>query len=100
MSTTHGFVAANPVQELIHRRRRQVLVHSILYYAQDTNIISDALFDSWAAELAQLQWDHPLDSEAVEYRREEFRDYTGETGYHLPLHDKAAQKIVRQLRKK
>lgn len=100
MSITHGFIAANPIQELIHRRRRQVLVHSILYYTFDTNIISDALFDEWASELAHLQRDNPVDSEAVEYMREEFRDYTGETGYHLPLKDKAAQRVARQLRKK
>lgn len=33
------------IRELIHRRRRQVLVHSILYYKLDQTLIADAQFD-------------------------------------------------------
>ena len=88
------------IQELIHRRRRQILVHSILYYHYNTNILPDATFDLWAQELAKVQQDHPEDSEAVEYHLEAYRGFTGETGFHLPLHDKRAGKIARQFRPK
>ena len=30
------------IAELIMRRRRQVLIHSVIYYKMDTNLISDA----------------------------------------------------------
>lgn len=85
------------VRELIHRRRRQILVHSIIYYARGTNIISDAQFDNWSHELVQLQADHPEDSEAVEYMREEFRDFTGDTGFHLPLANVWARGVAKSL---
>lgn len=87
----------NEIQELIHRRRRQVLVHSILYYAYNVNLIPDATFDLWAQELAKLQLDHPEDSEAVEYHLEAYRGFTGETGFHLPLYDRRAGEIARKL---
>lgn len=85
------------IQELIHRRRRQVLVHSILYYAYNTNVVPDATYDLWAQELSKVQQDHPEDSEAVEYHLEAFRGYTGETGFHLPLHDKRATNVAKTL---
>ena len=88
----------NSVQELIHRRRRQVLVHSILYYRYNVNVIPDSQFDTWAQELARVQQEFPEQSEAVEYRLEAFRNFTGETGFHLPLHDMEATKIAKQLR--
>lgn len=75
------------IEELIHHRRRQVLVHSILYYRLDTSIISDHLFDSWAKELAQVQRDNPEASERVIYHRDAFSNFNGETGHYLPLLD-------------
>lgn len=85
------------IQELIHRRRRQILVHSILYYHYNANILPDATFDLWAQELAKVQQDHPEDSEAVEYHLEAYRGFTGETGFHLPLHDRRATNIAKTL---
>lgn len=72
-------------------------MHSIIYYARGTNIISDTRFDAWSHELVKLQADHPEDSEAVEYMREEFRDFTGDTGFHLPLDDPKAQGVAKSL---
>lgn len=83
--------------ELIHRRRRQVLVHSILYYALDASTVSDATFDAWAHELADLQAKHPEISEGVAYMRDAFRGYTGDTGHHLPLKDPRATAVARDL---
>lgn len=82
------------ISELILRRRRQVLVHSILYYRLGESIISDHIFDSWARELAKLQQDNPKLSENIPYMREAFWDYTGETGYYLPLTDERATKVA------
>jgi hypothetical protein len=74
-------------------------VHSILYYRFDTTIVPDSTFDAWAQELALLQSTHPEDSGAVEYYREEFKDFAGETGFHLPLWDPRAQRVARYLTK-
>lgn len=85
------------VEERINRLRRQVLVHSIIYYRLGTSVIDDSVFDSRARELAQLQKDHPKQSENVEYMREAFRDFTGETGYHLPLDDERAYNVALEI---
>lgn len=74
-------------------------MHSILYYRFGESIIPDAQFDAWAQELALLQSQHPEDSKAVEYYRDEFTDFTGETGFHLPLWDPRAQNVARHLQK-
>lgn len=76
------------VEELIHRRRRNVLLHSVLYYRFDTSIIDDNTFNAWALELARLQKAFPEASERVHYHRDAFRDFSGETGYHLPMDDR------------
>lgn len=89
---------SSKIAELIHRRRRQILVHSILYYKFGDSILSDAVFDQWAKELAKLQVDNPEVSESVEYMYEAFKDFAGETGYHLPLHDIRAQRVARHLK--
>lgn len=85
---------ANEVQELIHRRRRQVLYHSILYYKFNTTVIEDSVFDKWALELVELQTKHPKDSAAVPYMLEAFKDFTGETGFHLPLGDLRTHNVI------
>ncbi len=85
------------IEELIHRRRRQVLVHSIIYYKYGESIVPDATFDAWAKELTKLQSDHLQLSESIPYMRYQFADFTGETGYHLPLMDKAAGAVAEQL---
>lgn len=85
------------IEELIHRRRRQLLVHSIIYYRLGETIIPDAVFDSWAKELAALQRDNLQLSESIPYMRYQFSDWTGETGFHLPLMDRAAGKVAEEL---
>lgn len=88
---------AAAVEELIHRRRRQVLVHSILYYRLDSSLVDDATFDRWAHELADLQHEHPDASEGVAYMRDAFRGFTGDSGYHLPLTDPRGTYLARHL---
>lgn len=73
------------------------MVHSIIYYAFNTTLLDDAVFDVWARELAQLQTDNPEVAESVEYMRDEFADFNGETGFHLPLHDIRASRVAKHL---
>jgi hypothetical protein len=85
------------VSSLIVRRRRQILVHSILYYKYDRPLIADHVYDSWAQELIRLQAEHPEISEAVEYHRDAFGNFTSSTGYDLPLDDERANRVARDL---
>ncbi|WGH21224.1 DNA ligase [Arthrobacter phage ObiToo] len=85
------------VASLIERRRRQILVHSILYYRLDSSLIPDATYDAWAQELIRLQAEHPEISESVAYHLDAFRNFTSSTGYDLPLGDPAANRVARDL---
>ena len=89
----------NEIEEKIHRRRRQIIVHSLIYYRLGRNIISDATFDSWANELAYLQKKFPKESNNVEYLVDDFRDFSGETGYHLPLNDVKVFRVAHHILK-
>lgn len=76
---------SKPVQtvaEKIKQRRRQMLVHSYLYYEKDTNIVSDAQWIKWAKELEQLQTRYPDVAKEVECA-EQFADWDGSSGAHL-----------------
>lgn len=73
-------------RELIDRRRRQLHVHSIIYYHLNTSIVPDAVFDKWANELVALHKNHPnLVNQGYMYSV--FSDWTGDTGMHLPAKD-------------
>lgn len=80
------------IQELIRRRRGQMIYHSAIYYHLDNNIISDYTWQQWADELAEIQNKHP-DQCNIGYHDEEFKDWNGSTGMHLPftpaIHQKA-----------
>ena len=71
---------------LIKRRRNQILVHSVIYYRLNDNIIDDFTFDKWSKELAELQRSYPEESAAAPYY-EAFADFDGSTGALLPIHD-------------
>lgn len=74
-------------EEKINRLRRNLHVHSVVYYHLDTTIVTDALFDKWAVELVELQSQYP---ELIKqgYLWEYFEDWTGDTGMHLPVDDR------------
>lgn len=74
----------DPVFAIIARRRRQILVHSVLYYALDAPVISDHEFDQWCRELVKLQATYP-DQAAHAPHAAAFADFTGSTGFDLPL---------------
>jgi len=86
----------NPTAELIKRRRLQILVHSCIYYALDTNIISDYTYDKWARELEQLMKDYP---NAYSDRFDaEFDKWDSSSGFDLPMRDpwvlKTAERLI------
>lgn len=70
------------IKEKIRQRRRQMLVHSYIYYELDDNIVSDAQWAKWAKELEQLQKNYPKESAEVE-EYEQFKYWDGSSGAFL-----------------
>lgn len=70
------------IKEKIRQRRRQMLVHSYIYYELDDNIVSDVQWAKWAKELEQLQKNYPKESAEVE-EYEQFKDWDGSSGAFL-----------------
>lgn len=69
---------------LIHRRRQQILVHSVLYYRMNENLIDDTTWSRWAVELEDLQNRYPEIAKTVPlYKEFEYFDHS--TGSDLPL---------------
>lgn len=73
-----------PIHAIINRRRRQILLHSVLYYTFDSPLIQDAKFDRWAHELTVLQAAFPGDASECEFH-DHFRHFSGTSGFDLPL---------------
>lgn len=84
------------IAELLNRRRRQILVHSVIYYKMNDNLISDSTWSRWATELEELQAKYPSIAAKVPYA-EEFREFDHSTGMNLPLDDPWAINKARQL---
>lgn len=84
------------IAELINRRRRQILVHSVIYYKLDDNIISDSTWSRWAVELKELQELYPRIAASVPYAKE-FEDFDPSTGCNLPLDDPWALSVAKGL---
>jgi len=83
------------ILELINRRRRQILVHSYLYYKSDTNLITDFTFDSWCKELVQLHQKHPKETAKAVFPNA-FDGWQGFSGYDLFKNDTMAEVWARQ----
>jgi len=79
----------------IIQRRTQMLVHSYLYYALDSPIVQDHKFDQWARELALLQQNHP---QPIGFHDQDFADWDGSTGHHLPQYEWAVDRGQHLLR--
>ena len=84
------------IAELITRRRRQLLVHSIIYYHMNDNIITDNQWAKWAIELEELQRDYPEIAKNCP-RAKEFKNFDHSTGYSLSLNDPYAVATARRL---
>lgn len=86
------------IKELITRRRRQMLVHSIIYYKLNDNLISDSKWSQWALELENLQNEYPEIASQCPYA-EEFAEFNHSSGMNLPLDDDWAYNKALQLLK-
>lgn len=84
------------IAELITRRRRQILVHSVIYYRYNDNIISDEKWTQWAKELEKLQYEYPDISKECPLA-EAFEGFDHSTGFDLPLSDPWAMAKAEQL---
>lgn len=71
------------IKSKIRQRRAQMLIHSCLYYELNESIVSDHKWQEWADELEKLQTDNP-DCMKLDFFDNEFRDWSGATGNHLP----------------
>lgn len=87
------------IGELINRRRRQILVHSIIYYRYNNSLISDAQWSKWAMELDELQKAYP-DIASKQPYDDEFKNFDPSSGYDLPLNDAWGVSVARLLLKK
>lgn len=72
------------VKSLIERRRKQLLVHSVIYYRMNETLVSDQIWAKWALELEDLTKKYPEIAQDA-FLAEEFKDFDHSTGYNLPL---------------
>jgi len=91
-------IEINKITELIKRRRRQILVHSYIYYQLDKNVIDDAVYSQWSEELFNLQKLYPDISENTEFYKE-FKDWDYSTGFNLDYHKEWVYRIAKRLLK-
>ena len=82
----------------IQQRRYQILVHSLIYYELDMNLVSDAKWAEWGQELSQLQNTHPDTASRVIFA-EAFKGFDGSTGFNLPYKDEQVVNIAYRLLK-
>jgi hypothetical protein len=83
-------LAEDPIIAKINQRRRQLLVHSCIYYRMNDNLIEDYLFDQFAHELKDLVIKYPEKAKLAVYAKE-FKGWDSEphlfSGYCLPYDD-------------
>lgn len=88
----------NSIAARIQQRRYQILVHSLLYYELDTNLVTDAKWTEWGQELCELQNAHPDIASQVIFA-EAFKGFDGSTGFNLPYKDEQVVNIACRLLK-
>jgi hypothetical protein len=80
----------DPIITKINQRRRQVLVHSCLYYKFDESIIEDHVYDKYARELKSLVTKYPDKAKKAVFS-EKFKEWDAlpdfYSGFCLPLDD-------------
>jgi NAD-dependent DNA ligase (contains BRCT domain type II) len=79
---TSNKIVDNKIAQKIRQRRRQIVVHSIIYYRFGQNIIPDYQFDKWCNELIQLQHEYPKISKRIELY-DDFKDLSHASGFDL-----------------
>lgn len=83
------------IREFIHRRRLQMIIHSVIYYRLDENLISDHTWQLWANQLAEVQRQYKTLT-CIAFHDELFEDWDGSTGNHLCLSEyySQAEKLI------
>jgi hypothetical protein len=79
--------------EAIARRRRQMLIHSCLYYKLDSPVIDDHTWTRWAQQLAKLQDKYGY---RIGFYDAVFEDWDGSSGFHLPA-DSDVVRVARRV---
>ena len=67
----------NEIISLINRRENQILIHACIYYAFDTNLISDYQYDQLGLQLIDLSKHYPEEFKAS-YHYNQFKEYVTE----------------------
>lgn len=83
----------------IQQRRYQILVHSLLYYDLDINLVPDAKWAEWGKELVELQKSHPDVASRVIFA-DAFKGFDASTGFNLPYRDEQVVNIAFRLLKR
>ena len=86
------------LKSLIERRQRQILVHSIIYYKYNQNIISDYTWSKLAKELYDMQKANPDVAKETEFY-DIFEDFDYSTGSNLPMDHEWGNSIALRLMK-
>ena len=86
----------DPVAAKIQQRRYQILVHSLLYYDLDINLVPDSKWAEWGRELVELQKAHPDVASRVIFA-EAFKTFDASTGFNLPYRDAQVVNIAYRL---
>ena len=89
-------ITTTQIKELISRRRRQVLIHSVIYYKLNDNLIDDATWSKWALELEELQNQYPKIAADCPLAKE-FINFDHSTGMSLPLDNPWAVRTAQYL---
>lgn len=86
------------MESKVTQRRRQILVHSYLYYELNENVITDALWSKWAEELYALQAESPELAQSCPMAKE-FENFDPSSGFYLnyrqPWIAKEAERLLK-----
>lgn len=79
-------MTTNDISARINQLRREVLIHSIIYYEYDDNLIDDHEWMRMANELYNLQNEYPDIAKKCVYA-DAYENFDPCTGHNLPLND-------------
>ncbi len=87
-------VQHDAVKAKIEQRRRQILVHSYIYYVMDDSIVSDEQWSRWAQELLWLTQEFPDIAKKAVYANE-FEGFEWSTGFDFKYDEKIKNRAAR-----
>ncbi len=73
-------IQSEAIKAKIEQRRRQIMVHSYIYYEMDDSVVSDEQWSQWAKELIWLTQEFPDIAKECVYNKE-FDGFEGSTGF-------------------